>query len=89
MTTFHRPGFLRGWHYTQLTDMARALRGFEDTTVAELLLWGIVLATEAEAATDGDGRVAPWAYEQLAIMARKAKAYPAEVAIIERYLIRY
>ena len=40
--------------------------------------------TEDEAAAEGFG-VAPWYYEQLAILLRKEKRYGDEVLILERY----
>ena len=47
----------------------------------------LTAATESEANVDGLG-VAPWYYEQLAIISRphrKEKRYAEEVAILERY----
>lgn len=43
-------------------------------------------ATEAEAEREGGGRgVAPWYYEQLAIVYRKMKRPADELAVLERY----
>jgi hypothetical protein len=50
------------------------------------LLERLVQATEAEAEREGpDWGVAPWYYEQLAIVYRKEKRYADEVTILERY----
>ena len=51
---------------------------------AEALLIELVKATEAEDREDRRG-VAPWYYEQLAIIYRKRKDYASEVRILERY----
>ena len=46
----------------------------------------MVAETEAEARANGPRwGVAPWYYEQLAIIYRKEKQYGDEVAILERY----
>jgi hypothetical protein len=42
------------------------------------------LATEAESIKEKIG-VAPWYYGELAILYRKHKEYPKEVAILERF----
>ena len=54
------------------------------TSPAERLLLELVDATEEESRLRGTG-VAPWYYEQLAIIYRKRKDPSAEVAILERY----
>jgi len=46
----------------------------------------LVDETEKEAKSQGEGwGVAPWYYEQLAILYRKEKQYDNEVEILERY----
>jgi hypothetical protein len=51
---------------------------------AEVHLLKIVDATEAEAKATGHG-VAPWYYEQLAILYRKQKRYDTEIEVLERF----
>jgi hypothetical protein len=51
---------------------------------AEALLMTEVTKTEAEAKAKGFG-VAPWAYRELALLYRKQKRLPDEIAILERY----
>jgi hypothetical protein len=48
------------------------------------LLLELVDATESEAQTMGDG-VAPWYYEQLAIIYRKRRDVASEVGVLERF----
>lgn len=50
----------------------------------EAVLLMLVDATEAES-REKDWGVAPWYYEQLAILYRKQKRYQDEVLILERY----
>ena len=50
------------------------------------LLLRLVDETEGEAKKAGKGHgVAPWYYEQLAVIYRKEKRYQAEVEILERF----
>ncbi|HWO71024.1 MAG TPA: hypothetical protein VNP94_09760 [Actinomycetota bacterium] len=62
----------------------RRLRREGKEDEAERLLLRLVDAVEAEAAAEGWG-VAPWYYEQLAIIYRKRKDLDAEVRILERF----
>jgi hypothetical protein len=77
-------GRVRGRHYTDYVDDVKALRRSGQDEAAERLLLELVDATEEEANSRGTG-VAPWYYEQLAIIYRKRKDHTAEVAILERY----
>lgn len=77
-------GMLRGKHYTSYVDEVRTLRRHGQNESAEKLLLQLVEVVEAEASQDGCG-VAPWYYEQLAIIYRKRQDADAEVAILERY----
>jgi hypothetical protein len=77
-------GTLRGKHYTEYVEEVKTLRREGHEERAEQLLQELVQAVEAEAANEGWG-VAPWYYEQLAIIYRKRKDRAAEVAILERY----
>ncbi|MGQ0669703.1 MAG: HIRAN domain-containing protein [Actinomycetota bacterium] len=78
------PGTIDGRHYTAYVEEVRRLRREGNDEEAERLLLRLVDAVEAEARAEGWG-VAPWYYEQLAIIYRKRKDHEAEVAILERY----
>lgn len=78
-------GFVKGAHYTNHVDDIKQLKRDGNIAEAVELLLQLVDAVEAEAAANRWG-VAPWYYEQLAILYRKEKRYPDEVAILERYL---
>jgi hypothetical protein len=77
-------GRVRGRHYTDYVEDVKALRRSDKNEAAERLLIELVEATEEESRVRGTG-VAPWYYEQLAIIYRKRKDRIAEVAILERY----
>ena len=51
---------------------------------AEALLLQLIEATESEARANNWG-VAPWYYEQLAIVYAKKKDHEAELKVLERY----
>lgn len=80
-----RPGTVDGRHYTSYVDVVRALKREGRLDEAEASLLRLVDAVEAEAATKGYG-VAPWYYEQLAIIYRKQKRYADEVDVLTRYM---
>jgi len=77
-------GLYQGWHYTSYVTEVRALKRAGRLGEAEVLLIGLVDAVEAESEKNGWG-VAPWYYEQLAIVYRKQKRPLEELAILERY----
>jgi hypothetical protein len=77
-------GRVRGRHYTDYVEDVKSLRRNSQDEFAEHLLLELVNATEDESHARGTG-VAPWYYEQLAIIYRKRKDPAAEVAILERY----
>lgn len=79
-----KPGEYNGRHFTTWVDTVKELKRQGDTVEAVSLLGHLVEATEAESRDDHRG-VAPWYYEQLAILYRKAGNNVAEVAILERY----
>lgn len=79
-----KPGFVDGRHYTEYVDEVRRLKRAGDLDGAETLLLRLVDATEAEAKAERWG-VAPWYYEQLAVVYRKKKLVDSEIAILERY----
>ncbi len=78
------PGYLRGNHYTEYTDQVKELRRSGLTDEAEELLLELIAATEAEAKAMNWG-VAPWYYEQLAILYSKRHEKDREIAILERF----
>jgi hypothetical protein len=78
------PGYLRGNHYTEYTDQVKELRRSGLTDEAEELLLELITATEAEAKAKNWG-VAPWYYEQLAILYSKRHEKDREIAILERF----
>lgn len=77
-------GTLRGKPYTSYVDEVKTLRRHGHDDSAEELLLELVDVVETEASEKGWG-VAPWYYEQLAIVYRKRGDAAAEVAILERY----
>ncbi len=79
-----RPGYVQGRHYTAYVEEVKALRRSGDDQGAERLLLALVDATEAESRATRGG-VAPWYYEELAILYRERKDYAAEVAVLERF----
>ncbi len=79
-----KPGEYNGRHYTEYVDEATELKRQGKADEAAALLLALVDATEAEAKAEKI-IVAPWYYEQLAIVYRGQKDYAAEVAILERY----
>lgn len=80
-----KPGFIDGRHYSDYVEKVKSLKRAGLLKEAEELLLKLVEATEAEAKATGGG-VAPWYYEQLAIIYRKRRDYSAEVSILKRYM---
>jgi len=77
-------GFIDGRHFVDWTEDARHLEWMGDLDAAQLVLMRIVLGTEAQSAATGQG-VAPFAYERLAVIARRRRDRAAEIAILERF----
>jgi hypothetical protein len=75
---------VRGAHYTDYVEQVKALRRGGLDQEAEKLLLELVDATEDEAGAEGTG-VAPWYYEQLAVLYSKRKQKNEEIAILERF----
>jgi len=71
-------------HFTDFISQVTYLKHEKKYKEAIDLLLKLVAATEEEAQKQGCG-VAPWYYEQLAIIYRKEKMLNDEVAILERY----
>lgn len=75
-----------GIHYTDSVEDVKQLKREGRNQEAIQILLRSVEATEAESGQAGKGwGVAPWYYEQLAILYRKEKLYQKEVKILERY----
>lgn len=75
-----------GGHYTDYVERVKQLKSENRNEEAIKLLLKLVDETEKEAKSQGKGwGVAPWYYEQLAILYRKEKQYDYEVEILERY----
>jgi len=73
--------------YSKVPPKVKALKAKGRHKDAIKLLLPAVDLVEAEADYIGEGwGVAPWYYEQLAIIYRKEKDYSSEVKILERYL---
>jgi len=79
-----RSGFVDGRHYSAFGDEVRRLKRAGELEQVEALLLRLAAATEAEAKARRWG-VAPWYYEQLAIVYRKQKRQADEIAVLERY----
>src|SRR3546814_12257385 len=79
-------GAVDGEHYTDFVEQVRVLKRQKRHAEAIDLLSQLVEATEAESRAAGVGwGVAPWYYEQLAIIYRKQRRYVDEVKILKRY----
>ena len=77
-------GFVNGLHFTDYVEVVKDLKRQQQTDAAIALLQKLVDATEAEDREQGYG-VAPWYYEQLAILYRKHGRLVDEVFILEQY----
>lgn len=79
-------GSVDGDHYTDHVERVKQLKREKKHQEAIDLLSKLVDATENESKEAGEGwGVAPWYYEQLAILYRKENRYDDEIAILERY----
>ena len=77
---------MKGKHFTEYVERVKQLKREGQHNKATKLLHKLVAATEAESEdTKNPSGVAPWYYEQLALIYRKEKRYDDEVAILERY----
>ena len=79
-----RRGYVDGAHFTEHVTKINDLKRAQRTDDAIALLLKCVNATEAEDSRDRMG-VAPWYYQQLAVLYRKEKRSADEVSILERY----
>lgn len=78
------PGYIDSRHFTSYVEKVKALKRAGRLSECKSLLLKILDANEAQARIPG-GVLAPWWYEQLAIIYRKQKNYTAEVAVLERH----
>lgn len=77
-------------HHTDYVAEVKALMRAGDNAAAIRLLLRLVEAVEAESKVAGPHwPVAPWYYEQLAMILRKAKNYRGEVEILRRYVAQH
>lgn len=79
-----QPGNIEGRHFTEYVADLDELKRSGPVQEYERLLWNCVEATEAEDSVEQAG-VAPFYYEQLAILYRKQADIDAEIAVLERY----
>ena len=79
-----KPGYVNKKHYTMFVETVKDLKRRNEIEAAEQLLLKLVDAMEAEENVKHCG-VAPWYYEQLAIIYAKQKDVAKEFAILERY----
>ena len=79
-------GSIEDEHYTDFVAQVKVLKREKRHDEAISLLNQLVEATQAESRAAGAGwGVAPWYYEQLAIIYRKERRYADEVEILLRY----
>ena len=77
-------GGVQGRHFTTYVEQVKQLKRDGEYEQALQLLEQLMQATERESATDGAG-VAPWYYEQSAIIHRKLGQQQEEIQVLERY----
>lgn len=80
-------GFVDGKHYTTYVDTVKQLKREGKPDEAEALLLRLVDATEEEASVEGFG-VAPWYYEQVAIVRNKRGDLESELEILRRFSLQ-
>lgn len=86
MEEIRQAGSQDGQHYTDGVETVKRLKREGKHEEAINVLLQDVDSTEKESEFAGEGwGVAPWYYEQLAIIYRKEKEYQKEVEILERY----
>lgn len=78
-------GKVLGRYYVDWVEPIKDLKRRGDLPEAERILLACVDGVEREAAVTGSG-VAPWYYEQLAIIYRKQDRLADEVMILQRYV---
>lgn len=78
------PGQYQGRHFTEWVDTVRKLKRDGQLGATLELLEHLMEATEAEARANNWG-VAPWSYEQAAIVHNKRGDKAAEIEVLERF----
>lgn len=82
-----KPGNVDGRHHTQNIQQVRSLRRAGDEDAAAGLLLRLIEAAEDEfRCSERVTYLAPWYYEQLAIIYRKQKRYSLENSLLARYI---
>jgi len=77
-------GLVEGRHYTEYVEKIKELKRNNQYPDAISLLLQCIDAVEAEAAANRSG-VAPWYYEQLAIIYHKQKDPIGELKVLEKF----
>ena len=79
-----RPGMHRNKHHSEYAEVVQALKREGELQAAERLLAQLIDAVEAEDAVEKFG-VAPWCYQQMAIIKRKLRDRAGEIDVLERF----
>lgn len=79
-----KAGLVNGKHYTEYVESVKELKREGKLDIAEALLLRLIRAVEEEAEAE-NWIVAPWYYEQLAIIYRKQKDNTKELNILRRF----
>lgn len=79
-----KEGYVDGKHFVEYVEPVKNLKRKGELDEAEVLLLKLVDATEAESKRAGRG-VAPWYYQQLAIIYHRQGQPEKELAILKRY----
>ena len=77
-------GLFKGKHYTAYVEDIKSLKRHDALEEVLELLNHLMDAVEDEARAEGHG-VAPWYYEQAAIVCRKRRDFSGEVGVLERF----
>ena len=87
ITSNDEHGLVDGQHYTEYVGHIKSLKREGKYQEATTVLLKILDAVENEARVAGKGwGVAPWYYEQLAIIYKKIEQFEKEVEVLERYM---
>ena len=82
-----KPGHVNGRHFSSYAEKVKELKRDGNYEAAIKLLNVLISATESEtAANKGTVDVAPWYYDQLAIIYRKTKNPAGEKTILQRFI---
>ena len=80
-----KAGLVDGKHYSEYVELINQLKRQGELDRAEALLLRLIAAVEEEAEIQ-NWVVAPWYYEQLAIVYRKQKDETKELDILRRFV---